>query len=196
MKNLENTAVTSKNANRERVTNIVLAALFAALTTVMTAYIFHIPDAKGGYYHIGDGIIYLAGAILPMPYAIAAGAIGAGLADLLTAPMWILPTMIIKSVMVLPFSSKSDRIITLRNIVGVVIGGLVTVVGYCLAEVAMVMLGVMPGGEAGLGAAFATAFALSFPSAIIQPGGSAVLFIVLGLALDGIKFKQRVLKRR
>lgn len=180
-----------KPTRKETVTNLVLAALFAALTTVMTAYIFHIPDAKGGYTHIGDGIIYLAGAILPMPYAVAAGAIGAGLADLLTAPMWILPTVIIKSIMVLPFTSKSEKIICVRNVVGVFVGGIVTVVGYCLAEAVLVLIGVMPGGEAGLGAVLATSFALSFPSSIIQPMGSGILFVALGLALDGIKFKQR-----
>lgn len=181
-------------SQRNQITNLVLAALFAALTTVMTAYIFHIPDARGGYYHIGDGMIYLAGAILPLPYAVAAAAIGAGIADLLTAPMWFLPTLLIKSVMVLPFTSKGERIVTVRNLFAVVLGGVVNVVGYCLAEVAMAMLGVMPGGEAGLAAAFTAAFALSFPSAILQPLGSGILFVALGLTLDGIGFKKRMLR--
>ena len=54
----------------------------------------------GGYIHFGDAIIYLTATLLPAPYAIAAAAIGGGLADLLTAPMWILPTIIIKMLIV------------------------------------------------------------------------------------------------
>ena len=43
---------------------------------------------NGGYIHLGDALIYLAAVLLPAPYAMAAGAIGGGLADLLTAPVW------------------------------------------------------------------------------------------------------------
>ena len=65
-------------------------ALFAAAITVMTAYMLHIPIPTGGYIHLGDALIYLAACLLPAPYAAAAAAIGAGMADLLTAPMWVL----------------------------------------------------------------------------------------------------------
>ena len=60
----------------------VLAAMFAAMVYVMTAFV-HIPTNQG-YVHIGDGIIFLAAAILPAPYAMAAGAVGAGLSDYLS----------------------------------------------------------------------------------------------------------------
>lgn len=180
----------NKGSSKERIKYLVISALLAALTTMMTAYIFHIPDVKGGYTHIGDGIIYLAAALLPTSYAALAAAIGAGMADLLTAPMWIIPTVIIKALLVIPFTSKGERIINLRNIIGVFIGAVITIVGYCLAEVALVLLGAIPGG-ASVGEAFVAAFAISFPSAIIQPLGSAILFIALGLALDGIGFKKK-----
>ena len=39
---------------------VVVAALFAALITIMTAYICHIPvGVNGGYVHFGDALIYL-----------------------------------------------------------------------------------------------------------------------------------------
>ena len=45
---------------------VVVAALFAALITIMTAYIGHIPvGVNGGYVHFGDALIYLAASILP-----------------------------------------------------------------------------------------------------------------------------------
>ena len=41
-------------------------------------------------------MIYLAAVILLLPYAYVVGAIGGGLADLLTGPVWALATIIIK----------------------------------------------------------------------------------------------------
>ena len=56
---------------------IVTTGIFAAMITVMTAYICHIPyGANGGYIHFGDTMIYLAAVFLPRPYALAAAAIG------------------------------------------------------------------------------------------------------------------------
>ena len=61
----------------DTVKRITATAVMAALTTLMTAYIFHIPvGVNGGYVHLGDTMIYLAAAFLPLPYACAAGAIG------------------------------------------------------------------------------------------------------------------------
>jgi hypothetical protein len=52
-----------------------IAAIFTALVFVVTAYL-HIPT-NNGYIHVGDGLIYLAACILPLPYAMAVGAGGA-----------------------------------------------------------------------------------------------------------------------
>ena len=76
---------------------MTLTGLFAAMITLMTAYICHIPyGANGGYIHFGDALIYIAAVLLPRPYALAAAAIGGGLADLLTAPMWAPATDVYK----------------------------------------------------------------------------------------------------
>lgn len=92
------------------VTLLTVTGLFAAIITLMTAYICHIPyGANGGYIHFGDALIYVAAVILPRPYAMAAAAIGGGLADLLTAPMWAPATIIIKMLITLPFTSKNGQ---------------------------------------------------------------------------------------
>ena len=79
-----------ETAMNGRTIRIVTTGIFAAMITVMTAYICHIPyGANGGYIHFGDTLIYLAAVFLPRPYAFAAAAIGGGMADLLTAPMWM-----------------------------------------------------------------------------------------------------------
>lgn len=56
--------------------NLVKAAVFAALIAVMTAYIKFNTGINDGYLHFGDSMIYLAACILPLPYAMAAAAIG------------------------------------------------------------------------------------------------------------------------
>ena len=50
---------------RVKTIRIVTTGIFAAMITVMTAYICHIPyGANGGYIHFGDTMIYLA-AVFP-----------------------------------------------------------------------------------------------------------------------------------
>lgn len=89
---------------------LTLTGIFAALICLFTAYICHIPvGPNGGYLHFGDTFIYVAASLLPQPYALLAGAIGGGLADLLTAPMWAPATIIIKMLITLPFTSKAQR---------------------------------------------------------------------------------------
>ena len=51
------------------------AALFAAVITLTTAYLLHIP-VPTGYVHLGDAFVYLAAPLLPAPYAVAAAANG------------------------------------------------------------------------------------------------------------------------
>ena len=54
--------------------NMTLAAMFAALIFLGT-FIIRIPiPATNGYIHFGDGFIYIAALILPLPFAAAAAA--------------------------------------------------------------------------------------------------------------------------
>ena len=152
------------------------AAVMAALTTLMTAYIFHIPvGVNGGYIHLGDAMIYLAAAILPLPYACAVGAIGGGLADLLTAPVWAPATIIIKMLICLPFSCKGKKLVTGRNVIACVLAFFISGIGYYVAE------GIMFG--------FTAAFFTSLAGSLVQSGGSAVVFLIAGTALDKAGFK-------
>ena len=71
-----------KAVHGDKTSTMAAAGLFAAMITVMTAYICHIPyGANGGYIHFGDALIYLAAVFLPRPYALAAAAIGGGAAS-------------------------------------------------------------------------------------------------------------------
>lgn len=59
----------------EKMKNLTLSAMFAAVIMLMILYLFHIPvGSSGGYVHFGDAFIYLAACFLPMPYACGAAA--------------------------------------------------------------------------------------------------------------------------
>ena len=165
----------------KKVNYLVVTGIMAALITLMTAYICHIPvGTNGGYVHFGDALIYLSAAILPKPYALAAAAIGGGLADLFTAPMWLPATIVIKMLIVLPFTDHSQKIVSIRNVVAVVLAYFISGFGYFAAEYIL----------------FETisVFWISMLQSLVQSGGSAVFFIVFGMALDKTGFKKRFMK--
>lgn len=156
--------------------HMALTGLFAAMITIMTAYVGHIPyGSHGGYIHFGDALIYLAAVLLPRPYALAAAAIGGGLADLLTAPAWAPATIIIKMLITIPFTGKHTNILSVRNMLAPIIAAVLSISGYCLAE------GILFG-------SFATAL-VSVSGNTIQAIGSAVIFFIFSGALNraGIK---------
>ena len=157
---------------------MTLTGLFAAMITLMTAYICHIPyGANGGYIHFGDALIYIAAVLLPRPYALAAAAIGGGLADLLTAPMWAPATIIIKMLITLPFTSQNTKILNTRNIIAPFLALAISETGYYLAE------GILFG-------SFLSPLA-SISGSVIQSGGSAVLFFLLAGALEKTHLKAK-----
>lgn len=153
---------------------ISLSALFAAIITVFTAYICHLPiGANGGYVHLGDTFIYIAASLLPTPYAICAAVVGAGLADLLTAPVWALASVLIKALICLCFTNK--KIICKRNVIACIVGVFVTVIGYAVAE--YIIFGSLAG------------IVYSLIGNLIQSAASMILFVILGFYLEKSKIK-------
>ena len=115
----------------KKLKNLTFTALLAAMITVFTAYICHIPvGSNGGYIHFGDSLIYIAASLLPWPYAMAAAAIGGGLADILTAPIWAPATIIIKALISIPFTNKSSKIVTAGNVISTIIAFVISATGY------------------------------------------------------------------
>lgn len=166
-------------ARRSKIRYLTMTALMAALITITTAYVCHIPiGMNGGYIHFGDVLIYLAAVLLPRPYALAAAAIGGGLADLLTAPLWTPATVIIKMLIVLPFGNKEAKIVTPRNVIALVAAYFISSFCYFFAE--YILFGTW------------SVLLVSLGESLIQSGGSAVLFIIFGCALDKAQLKKRL----
>jgi len=125
---------------------LILAAILAALTFVITAFtMIRVPflTVSEAYFHAGDSIIYLSGMVLGPLAAFTAG-IGSSLADLyLGVPIYIPATLVIKSVMGAVagwflFRKTDEKTRPGRIVLGLAIPALWMSVGYYLYEV-MVM---------------------------------------------------------
>lgn len=152
-----------------------LAGIFTAIVFVFTAYL-HIPSHTG-YTHVGDGFIYLAACLLPLPYAAFVGAAGALLADCLTGfAIWAPGSVIIKALAVLLFSRKGSRIITVRNLLALIPASALCIGGYYLYEALITGNWIAP--------------VSGIPGYITQSVLSSILFMIVGFTLDKLKIKQ------
>ena len=84
----------------QKLKKLVMAALFAALTTVMTMVI-RIPSPMSGYVNLGDCAVLLSAWILGPGLGCAAAGIGSMLADLLGYPLYAPGTLVVKGLMAL-----------------------------------------------------------------------------------------------
>lgn len=156
---------------KERIRLMTRTAVFAALIYVFTAY-FHVPSHTG-YTHIGDAFLYLAACLLPGGYAAAAGAIGAGLADLLSGyAIWFPGTVLIKALAALCFSHGGEKMICRRNLLALIPAWIFCVGGYTLYE------GLITGN-------FLAPLA-GIPGYLTQSFLSTALFLLLGVSFDRI----------
>ena len=163
--------------NRKQMTLITFSAVCCAAVFVLTAYL-HIPSHTG-FVHIGDGVIFLCAALLPLPYAIFVGAVGAGLADVLSGFAIFAPgTIVIKAVTVL-FFARTKRIISIRNILALIPAYALCIGGYYLYDALVI-------------GNFISALA-GIPGYVMQCLLSTVLFIALGLSFDKMGFKDKFL---
>lgn len=157
---------------------IAFSGVFAALVFVTTFFI-KVPVASG-YVHFGDAMIYLGAGIIGGPWAMLAGAIGAGLADLIGGYAIYAPaSIIIKALIVVPFMlayKKNDKLFSLKAVLMTIPAGVITVGGYFIADMI-------------IDKAYAV---VDIPGNVIQAVGSAVVFAVVCFALDKAKIKDKI----
>ena len=85
----------------EKTKQLCLSAVMMAMVFVLTRFI-QIPIPLG-YFNVGNSVILLFCLIIGSPYGIIASAAGSALADLLSYPVYTVPTLIIKALMPLVF---------------------------------------------------------------------------------------------
>jgi uncharacterized membrane protein len=116
---------------------LVLGALFAALTCIVTLVVRWPLGSNGAYLNAGDSIIYTAGVAMSGPWAAAAAGIGSMLADLIAGSASYAPgTLVIKALMGLTvglalYGRKTNW---LRYLVFMVLGSFFMAGGYALYD--------------------------------------------------------------
>lgn len=159
---------------------LAACGLMAAMIFVITwAVKLPVPfTSAGAYVNLGDSVIYLTAYLLGGWMGVLASGIGSMLADILAgAGVYILPTLIIKSLMGLVcwlLMRRSEKFGPF--LLGSIVGGLIMVVGYGAFEWAF------------FGAAYAIT---SLPFNLIQLGGGVIIAIPLFFA--GKKLKLHLL---
>ena len=103
-----------------------MTALMMGLIMVMT-FIIRIPvPATQGYIHLGDCMIFLAVLVLGWKHGAIAAGVGSAMADLIGGYAIYAPVTL-----VVDFSRSG---VTVMEIIGMCIGGIVMVAGYYVAE--------------------------------------------------------------
>ena len=158
--------------------DITKIAIMAALVFIAT-FLIKIPSLNG-YTHIGDSMVIISALILGKKKGALAAGLGAALCDLLSGYMqYVIPTFLIKAIMVLIIATISENLINKTKfawIFGAIIGSTFQVIGYYLVE--DILYG------------FAGALA-SVPANIIQ----SIVGITLAVILATVFEKSNILKK-
>lgn len=119
---------------------LIRIAMLTALAAVLTLFP-QLRTPTGGYVHFGDSIIYLASIFMgPVPGAIV-GAVGHSISDLISAPVFVPATFIIKGLMGFLIGLIAYQKLDIKHLVFAGIVALLLVTGgYFIAE--SIMFGV------------------------------------------------------
>ncbi|MBR2277719.1 MAG: ECF transporter S component [Eubacterium sp.] len=158
--------------------NLIFTAVFSAIIFVTTAFL-HIPVGSG-YVHVGDAILYVSALILDMPWALLAGALGEGLADVAGGFAAYAPaTVAVKIAVAVLFSlvkAKDNRLFNKFSAFMTVPAGAVTVGGYFVADWIL----------------FRNFAFVGVVGNLIQAAASAVIFIIIAISLDKVHIKDKI----
>lgn len=104
-----------------------------ALVAVGTL-IIRIPNPLGGYFNVGDVMVFVSALVFGSFVGAFAGGVGSAISDMIGFPAFVLPTLIIKGIEGLIAGLVTDRRSIFRDTLAVLIGGTAMVSGYFFAE--------------------------------------------------------------
>ena len=119
--------------NQKAVIQLSLMAVMSALVTVGTLVV-RIPNGMGGYFNIGDVMIFVTSLTFNPLIGGVAGGLGSAIADIIGYPLFALPTLVIKGFEGLIASLIANKKSVFRDILAVVAAGAEMVTGYFLVE--------------------------------------------------------------
>jgi uncharacterized membrane protein len=118
---------------QKAVIQLSLMAVMSALVAVGTLLV-RIPNPMGGYFNVGDVMIFVTALTFNPIIGGVAGGLGSAIADIIGFPLFAVPTLVIKGLEGLLASLISDKKRVYRDVLAVVVAGTVMVLGYFLVE--------------------------------------------------------------
>ena len=118
---------------------IAMIGVFGALICVLTILVIIPIPATEGYLNIGDVGVMIAGMLFGPIVGGIAGGVGSAIADIIFAPHYAIPTLIIKGlegfvIGLITNPRKNYKKFNYRDIIAVIIGGTIIVLGYFIYE--------------------------------------------------------------
>jgi len=112
---------------------ITLMTVMTALVAVGTL-IIRIPNPMGGYFNVGDVMIFVSALTFNPVVGGFAGGVGSAIADMIGFPLFAIPTLIIKGTEGFLAGLITNRKSLFRDILAVVVAGSEMIIGYFLVE--------------------------------------------------------------
>ena len=104
-----------------------------ALVAVGT-YIIRIPNPMGGYFNVGDVMIFVCALTFNPVVSGIAGGVGSAISDAIGFPAFVIPTLVIKGLEGFIASLISNKKNVFRDMFAVIVAGSEMVIGYFLVE--------------------------------------------------------------
>lgn len=115
-------------------------AIMSALVAVGTL-IVRIPNPMGGYFNVGDVVIFVAALTFNPLIGGVAGGSGSSIADIIGFPLFAIPTLVIKGLEGLLASLITNKKNVFRDVLAVVAAGTEMVIGYFVVELFVLQWG-------------------------------------------------------
>ena len=115
---------------------IVMTALVAVGTLII-----RIPNPMGGYFNVGDVMIFVAALTFSPFVGGVAGGLGSAIADFIGFPIFVVPTLVIKGLEGLIAGLVTNKKKVYRDVLAVVVAGIEMISGYFLVELYLWGLG-------------------------------------------------------
>ncbi len=125
---------------QKAVFQITLMVVMSALVAVGTLVV-RIPNPMGGYFNVGDVMIFVAALTFSPIIGGVAGGLGSAIADIIGFPVFAIPTLVIKGLEGLLAGLITNKKSVYRDVFAVVVAGSEMVIGYFLVEVYLWGLG-------------------------------------------------------
>lgn len=122
------------NSTKGTLIQISLWAVMAALVCVATLLI-RIPNPMGGYFNVGDVMVFVSALTFGPVVGGVAGGIGSSLADIIGFPVFAIPTLLIKGAEGFLAGFITNKKSVFRDIFAVIVAGVEMIIGYFIVEI-------------------------------------------------------------